>query len=191
MASGFLPANTPIDIEVFNKFSVSSMGQVGNLNPFHDDKGVGYLNAFQEVTLPSHDFNTEPYQEGGWLGPKQVNSGYVEWGELTLTKGFATPMEDNPIYNLYFNTRFGWQYRVNFLIRIYSLESVNPNSNSFNYVKKLMEAERIVYAVIKGATLSSISLIENISADGGDVNIAEMSFAITDMLLGVYDGRKK
>jgi len=191
MASKFLPADTPIDIEVFNKFSVASMGQVGNLNPFDDDKGIGYLNAFQEVTLPSPSFDVEPYSEGGWLGPKQVNSGYVEWSELTLSRGFATPMEENPIYNLYFNTRFGYKYRVNFLIRIYSLESIDPKSRIYNQVKRLMSAKRIVYAVIKGATLSDINLIDGLSGESSELNIAEMTFSITDMLLGVYDERKK
>jgi len=186
-----LPANAPIDIDIFNKFSVESLDRVGYLSPFHANKGIGYLNAFQEITLPSPSFEIEPYIEGGWISPKQMNSGYVEWGELSLTKGFSTPMEDNPIYNLFFNTRFGYKYRLDFLIRIYSSESIDNNSGIYSYVKQLISAQRIVYAVIKGAVLSDISLVENVSSDSGDVNISEMTFAISDMMLGVYDGRKK
>lgn len=183
-----LPANSTIDLAVVNKFAARSTDTAGYLNPFpHNGKNT-LVNAFQSITLPEGNFNVEAYIEAGWNSPKQINSGYVEWGELTLSRGFINPIKGNPTYDMFFNTRFGYQYRMNFIIYMYDLLSVVPGKYD-TFLRGLEGANRIVYAVIKGATPSNIGLITELDSEGSEINISEATFAIEDMFLGVYDSR--
>ena len=193
-----LPANSITDIAIVNKFSTRTLDSAGYLNPFpYSNNKNSLVNAFQSITLPEASFDVEAYWEAGWNSPKQVNSGYVEWGELTLSRGFINPIKGNPTYDIFFNTRYGFMYRMNFLIYIYDSRSISnykTDSKKYsrtynNYLRRLEASNKIIYAVIKGATPTNVDLITELDSEGTEINISEATFAIEDMFLGVYDNR--
>lgn len=186
-----LPVDSVSNLFVANKFSARTLESTGYLNPFPHNGKNSLLNTFQSITLPEASFNVEEYWEAGWNSPKQINTGFVEWGELALSRGFINPIAGEPTYDMFFNSRYGFMYRMNFLIYIYDMKSItNSTSISYrNYLDRLERSSRIFYAVIKGAVPMDIGLISELDSEGSEINISEATFKIEDMFLGVYDSR--
>lgn len=189
--------NVPyIDLFPFTSFSAQSMNVFGTSNLFNTstegEKGLlTYKNNFQSITLPNLTFETVPYIEAGWLSRKIINTGYSEWSSLTLSKGFCSPTIGNPIYDLIMRTRFGLLYRSHFIIKIYNQASISNEHINKDFSVALSKSDVILYCIVKGATLSDVTMIDSLDASSSQINVAEMTFEVEDVLYGLYNSKKE
>ena len=184
-----------VDLFPFSSFSVQSMDVFGASNLFNTstegERGLlTYKNSFQSVSLPNLSFETVPYIEAGWLSRKIINTGYSEWSNLTLSRGFSSPTPGNPIYDLIMRTRFGLFYRSHFIIKIYNQSSIANEHRNKDFSVALSKANVILYCIVKGAVLSDVTMVDSLDSGGSQINVAEMTFEVEDVLYGLYNSEK-
>lgn len=162
-----------------NQFTAESIGGFLSNTDFSAEDGVGYYNKFQEIDIPDVSIGAEEYREGGSLFPKVISSGLPEFGNVALRKGSCTLNYNNPLYKLYHSTLYGIAYRTSFLIKIYDLKSVPGSSGILN-------SNTMLYVIVKDAVIESFTPVGSLSADSGEVNVAEIQLKPSFVFWGTY-----
>lgn len=167
------------ELVTLNQFTLESIGGYLASTDFSSENGYGYFNKFQEIEIPDVSIESEPYREGGTLFPKMVSSGMPEFGNISLRKGSCTLNYKNPLYRLYHNTLYGIAYRTSFLIKIYDLKSVPASSG-------ILKTNTIMYVIVKDAVMESFVPVNSVSAESGEINIAEIDLKPSFVFWGTY-----